>query len=212
MTDLTDRAHLVKICGVTSVGDAAIVLDAGADALGVVLAASPREVDVARAAAIAAFVGERAVRVGVFRGRDDVFIRRALDDVALDAVQLHDPMSSVLHDALRERGLAVITVLAVGSPARDEMDEERADAILVDGPTPGSGRAHSWSPLAGRQFRRPLIVAGGLNVDNVARVLADTGAWGVDVASGTESSPGHKDPTAVRDFVAAARRWFEREE
>jgi phosphoribosylanthranilate isomerase len=206
VTELTDRAHLVKVCGVTSVGDAAIVLDAGADALGVVLATSPREVDVERAAAITTFVADRAVRVGVFRGRDDDFIRRALDDVALDAVQLHDPVSAGLYDELRERGMAVIAVLAVGSTARDEVDE----AILVDGPSPGSGRTHAWSPLARRRFRRPLIVAGGLNADNVARVLADTGAWGVDVASGTESSPGRKDAGAVRDFVQAARRWFER--
>ncbi len=212
MIDLTDRAHLVKICGVTSVGDAAIVLDAGADALGVVLAASPREVDVERAAAIADFVGERAIRVGVFRGRGDDVIRRALDAVALDAVQLHDPVSVSLHEELRERGIAVIAVLAVGATVHDEVDEERADAILVDGPSPGSGRAHTWSPLAGRRFRRPLIVAGGLSAANVARVLGETGAWGVDAASGTESSPGRKDPAAVRDFVQAARRWFEREE
>ena len=212
MTELTGHPHLVKVCGVTSVEDAAIVLDAGADALGVVLATSPREVDVERAAAITAFVGERAVRVGVFRGRADDVIRHALDDVALDAVQLHDPLSADLAQELRERGLAVITVLAIGSSTRGEVDDERADAILVDGPSPGSGRAHSWDVLARRRFTHPLIVAGGLNAANVARVLADTDAWGVDAASGTEASPGRKDARATRDFVRAARRWFEREE
>ena len=212
MADLVARTHLVKVCGVTSVEDAAIVLDAGADAVGVVLATSPREVDVERAAAITAFVDERAVRVGVFRGREDDFIRRVLDHVTLDAVQLHDPVSVTLSDELHERGLEVIAAVAIGSAAFDEVDEDRFDAVLVDGPSPGSGRTHSWSPLADRRLRRPLIVAGGLSAANVERALADTGAWGVDAASGTESSPGRKDARAVHDFVHAARHWFEREE
>ncbi len=212
MTDLTTYAHLVKVCGVTSVDDAALVLDAGADALGVVLATSPREVDVERAAAITAFVGDRAVRVGVFRGRDDDAIRRVVDVVTLDAVQLHDPVSTDLSVELRERGLTVIAAMAIDSLAHDDVNEDRVDALLVDGPSPGSGRTHSWSPLRDRRFRRPLIVAGGLSGANVADVLARTHAWGVDAASGTESSPGRKDARAVRDFVDAAHRWFEREE
>jgi phosphoribosylanthranilate isomerase len=82
------------------------------------------------------------------------------------------------------------------------------DAVLVDGPSPGSGVAHSFGALTERTFGRPVIAAGGLTPLSVVAVIDAYDVWGVDVASGVESSPGVKDPDRVAEFVDAARRAF----
>ncbi len=77
--------------------------------------------------------------------------------------------------------------------------------MLVDAPEPGSGKVFDWSLLDGTERGLPLILAGGLNPDNVGRAVRAVRPWGVDVATGVESSPGRKDPTMVREFVHNAR-------
>jgi len=100
----------------------------------------------------------------------------------------------------------------VGASEFFTFDESAVDAVLVDGPTPGSGAAHSWDDLANRSFGVPVIVAGGLDATNVARVIETTGAWGVDVATGVESAPGVKDRELVMNFVGAAQRHYAQRE
>ena len=73
-------------------------------------------------------------------------------------------------------------------------DDTLVDAVLVDGPRPGSGSEHSWDGLAARAFSVPVIAAGGLNPTNVAQVITATRAWGVDSASGVESRPRAQGP------------------
>jgi len=77
--------------------------------------------------------------------------------------------------------------------------------VLVDAPEPGSGEVFDWSMLDGRERGRPLILAGGLHPKNVAQAIRIVRPWGVDVASGVESSPGTKDPVKVREFILNAR-------
>ena len=76
----------------------------------------------------------------------------------------------------------------------------------MDAPEPGSGEVFDWSMLDGRERGRPLILAGGLNPENVAQAVHAVKPWGVDVASGVEASPGVKDPVRVREFILAARQ------
>ena len=205
-------AHFVKICGITTVDDARGVIDAGADALGLVLTTSTRQVSVERAREIARACAGEIRRVAVFRHDDDATILEAAATVGVDAVQIHGPLSPDLSRELRARGTWIVKALAEASAEIDDFDEEMADALLLDGPVPGSGRTHSFDSLTRRRFSRPIIVAGGLTPANVAEVLAATDAWGADVASGVESAPGVKDLALVRDFVGNAVAFFRQRE
>jgi phosphoribosylanthranilate isomerase len=203
-----DAPFFVKICGVTTLGDAQAAIDAGANAIGLILATSPRQLTLERALAIAEATKGSVQRTLVFRENDDDFIIHALDVVDADAVQVHGNLSDDLLAGLRDRDLRVVKALSIGSDEFYEFEEDRVDAVLVDGATPGSGESHSWDELVGRSFDKPIIAAGGLNESNVAGVITATGVWGVDSASGVESSPGVKDRERLTHFVDNARGAF----
>ena len=198
-------AGTVKICGVTSVEDAVLCAEAGADMVGIILAPSPRRVRPERAREISAALRGRTTRVAVFREQSSEEIRRALDGLDVDAVQVHGTLEDGLRDALRDRGIRVIKALSVEEEEWATYDERHVDAVLVDGPVPGSGRRHGFAGRRDRSFQVPVIVAGGLDAANVAEVVSVTGAQGVDCATGVELAPGRKDAAKVRAFVAAAR-------
>ena len=208
MTEL-DTPFLVKICGVTTLGDANAAIDAGANAVGLILATSPRQLSLDRALAIAEATKGRTLRTLVFRDNDDAFIGDAVDLIDADIVQIHGPLSDALLANLRAHHLQVVKALSIASDEFYEFDEGRVDAVLVDGATPGSGRSHSWEELSERTFDVPVIAAGGLNETNVAGVIASTPVWGVDSASGVESSPGVKDRERLHPFIENARGAFE---
>jgi phosphoribosylanthranilate isomerase len=203
-----DSAYFVKICGVTSLGDANAAIDAGASAIGLNLATSSRHLSLDRALAIAEATRGRVLRTLIFFDNDDEFIVQAVDLIDADVVQIHGALSDSLLGQLRERDVQIIKALAIGTDEFYGFDESIVDAVMVDGATPGSGLSHSWEELAERSFGVPVIAAGGLNDDNVARVIELTGAWGVDSASGVESSPGIKDRDRMSDFVANAQKAF----
>ena len=208
MLDFKRLATLIKICGITSVEDAQLVLDTSANAVGMILAPSPRRVTPERAATIAAHTKGHVLRVGVFRDSDPTLLYRTLTVVDFDAVQIHGPLPDRVIAELRSFNVAIIKALPIDSAEFLAFDESSVDAILVDGPRPGSGQPHSWDALAGRSFTRPLIAAGGLRPENVASVLRLTQAWGVDVASGVELSPGVKSRDRLDAFVTAASEGF----
>ena len=200
---------MIKVCAVTTVADAELVASAGADALGVILAASPRRVTLETAAEICSSVRGRLARVGVFRHATYDEVARSLDALDLDAMQIHGGVPEGVAALTRARGLALIEALSV-----NDLDAASGagDAYLIDGPRPGSGLAHDWADVARTSWDRPVIVAGGLTAETVADVLATVGAWGCDVASGSESSPGVKDRERVEAFVRNARQYFEERE
>ena len=202
-------SNLVKICGVTTLGDANAAIDAGANAIGFILAKSPRQLSFERALALAAATSGRIVRTVVFDDSDDAFILSALDVIDADVVQIHGELRQELLSALRARDLKVVKALAIGSEEFFTFDARSVDAVLVDGARPGSGETHSWADLAQRSFGVPVIAAGGLTSENVRAVIATTGAWGVDTASGVESSPGVKDRVVMRQFIETAHRAFD---
>jgi phosphoribosylanthranilate isomerase len=199
----------VKICGVTSVEDANMVANAGASALGLIFAESPRRISLAQAGEIAEATTGRLLRCAVFRHDTDDFILERLDALGADGieiVQLHGELSDALLTALRERSLLIVKALNIEAKEFDDFDETSVDAVMVDGAKPGSGQPHSWSRLGTRRFRVPVIAAGGLNPDNVEEIARSTGVAGADCASGVESAPGVKDPELVARFIANARR------
>ena len=195
----------IKICGVTSLRDAQMVADAGADALGLIFAASVRQVVGTASGDIVRHLGERLWCVGVFRHQEDHEIVRIVDRDALRAVQLHDPVSEALLDALAARDVRVIRAFNITDPSLNDRERAQVVAVIVDGAHPGSGVTNDWAALAAMSFDVPMIAAGGLDPENVTQVVADVRPWGVDVASGVEYAHGVKDPVKVTNFVSRAR-------
>lgn len=203
MIEFTSRARFIKICGITSVNDALVVRDSGADALGVNFATSKRhvEVDVARDV-VGATVG--TLHVGVFKDNDTGFVLEMVDEGGVEIVQIHGPLDMDLLEQLRARGRGIIKALSIGAPEFFTFDETLVDAVMIDGLEPGSGLEHSWDEMRSRHFKVPVIAAGGLTSENIDGVISLVRPWGVDVATGVESSPGRKDAARVTTFVQVA--------
>jgi phosphoribosylanthranilate isomerase len=210
----------VKICGNTSLDDALLAVDAGADAVGFVFAPSSRRVTVEQVAAITAHLPGSVEKIGVFVEADFGAIEAAVELGGLTGVQLHSEGGSDVSARLRERfgnGLRILRVIHFGDDAARQLRgagaDVNVDAVLVDSRTAkavgGTGVAFDWQAAREAIFTGEgslsLIAAGGLNAENIAEAIATLRPWGVDVASGVESSPGHKDAIKVRDFVSNAR-------
>jgi len=195
----------VKICGITSPGDAELAVEAGADAIGLVFAPSRRQVDVDEARVIVASVPEHVLAVGVFRDHLAREVLETAEAVGLRAVQLHGSETPRTSRQVHEQVPVLVRAMAAGSPDLAEIDEHGADVVLLDAPTPGAGVAFDWRLVGDLTRRHRILLAGGLRPDTVADAIAQVQPWGVDVASGVEAAPGRKDPDAVRAFVAAAR-------
>ncbi len=202
----------IKICGVTQEEDAREVVRLGADAIGLnFVQSSPRLVSRERAAAIMSAVGDQAVEwVGVFAGTSLLDVVAAARELNLDRVQLHGDEDPSFIAALIAEGIAAYRALRIISKADlAGALEDAGDRLLVDAKVDGAlgGTGHSFDPALVTDLarRRPLVMAGGLRPDNVARVVSFVRPFGVDTASGVELSPGHKDLRLVRAFIEQAR-------
>lgn len=214
---------LVKICGVTTVGDALAAVELGAGLVGLNFhPPSPRFLDTARAAEIAAAVrgrgGGRVRVVGVFVDRPRREIEAIDAAVGLDLVQLHGDEPAAEVAAFGGRALQVFRIAPGAAPPPAALD-----AALAAHPTAwgflfdvrheslhgGTGESWRWGAVAGLADPRPRLVAGGIRPENARRTLAESGAAGVDVCSGVESAPGVKDRGRMARLfaeLAAARR------
>jgi phosphoribosylanthranilate isomerase len=165
---------------------------------------SPRFVAVGRAADIAKRLPSEILTVGVFR---DDLPERVVDLVhqaGVRAAQLHGHESAEDTRWVRERVPIVIKVFPGGDPELARAPGYGADVVMLDSASPGSGQVFDWSLAEGAPSGLRILLAGGLTPDNVAEAIERVRPWGVDVASGTESAPGVKDPTLVRRFIQAA--------
>ncbi|NLV78377.1 MAG: phosphoribosylanthranilate isomerase [Rhodococcus sp.] len=193
----------IKMCGLQDDATVDLAVELGVDAIGFVFADSPRRVSADRAARLRARVPEGTLSVGVY-------VKMTLDEIVatakaanLDHVQVHDLRSADDVRFLHEAGLTVIRAVNTGG-AEALSDDFGADLLLVDGAVAGAGRTWDWQDRSALSAGR-WVLAGGLTPDNVARALTTSGAWGVDVSSGIESSRGVKDPALMRAFAAAVR-------
>ncbi len=198
----------VKICGLANEDDALLAAALGADAVGLVFAPSPRQVSKAVARDIVRRLPPEILTVGVFRNESRSRVVELANTVGLRIVQLHGDESPEDTRWIAERVPSVIRAFSVTDPALRHLDEFGPVDVMVDGSEPGSGRSFDWSALLRLGLDRPIILAGGLDPDNVADAIAAVRPWGVDVSTGVESSPGHKDPVKVRRFIANARSAF----
>ena len=195
----------VKICGITNEDDALLAVAMGADALGLNFApGSRRRVTVETARDIVKRLPSGTITVGIFRDERPERVVEVVNQVGLTGAQLHgrEPISEVRW--VRQRVQFVIQAFAAGDPALAAAANGPADVILVDSPDPGSGRLFDWKLAEGAPGGIRLLIAGGLTADNVGDAIRRLRPWGVDVATGVESSPGRKDPRKLRRFIEAA--------
>ena len=195
----------VKICGTTSEEDALLAVAMGADAVGFIFAASPRQVAAGRVRDIVRRLPPEVLTVGVFRDQAREQVVDVVGECNLRAAQLHG--HETVDDArwVGERVPFLIVALPGGSPALERADDYAADAILIDSATPGSGRVFDWSLAEGAPSHRKVILAGGLTPENVGDAVGRVQPWGVDVVTGVEAEPGRKDASKLKAFIAAAR-------
>jgi len=201
----------IKMCGVTDLEDARDAAMLGADAIGLnFFEGSPRSVTPERAVRIIESLPPFVTAVGVFVNYEDP---RALEDFAvsirLDAVQLHGdetPDYCSIIDSVK-----VIKAVRVDEEFKVEsLRNYRASAFLLDAYSPtefgGTGRVFNWSQAAGANAFGRIILAGGLNPENVGSAIEELHPFAVDVSSGIETEPGKKDYDSMRRFVEAVQR------
>ncbi|NNE12703.1 MAG: phosphoribosylanthranilate isomerase [Ilumatobacter sp.] len=195
----------VKICGITNEDDALFAVAMGADAVGFIFAPSPRQVAAQQVYDITRRLPPEVLTVGVFRDELPDRVVEVANRSGVKAVQLHGRETPDQARLIAERVRWVIKAFPSDSPRLDTADQYGTDLILLDAPSPGSGKVFDWNLAAEIPDAMRLILAGGLDPDNVADAVELVEPWGVDVVSGTEAEPGRKDPTKVRKFIANAR-------
>jgi phosphoribosylanthranilate isomerase len=212
----------IKICGITNTPDALAALSAGADALGLVFAPSPRRVSLEEAEAIRAWLPAHVNLCGVFVKEPFALVHDAILSAGLSAVQFHHSPEEIWtadelsrwHELLLSRRIRIVRAFRAkdAETLRTDLADLPAgvNQILLDAFVPGTeggtGKKFDWVLVkTAKQYGKPVIVAGGLTPENIADAVRITQPWGVDVSSGVESSPGRKDADAMRRFVANAR-------
>jgi phosphoribosylanthranilate isomerase len=210
-------AVAAKICGLNDRASLDAAVRHGARYVGfIAFPKSPRHVAPDEAAALAAHVPETVERVGVLVDPDDAMLEAYIRAARLSIVQLHGHETPARIDAIRERfGVRAMKVIRVAGPedlgAVSEY-EPVADLLMFDAKPPreatrpgGNAVAFDWKVLAGRTWRRPWMLSGGLDAGNVKQAVEITGARIVDTSSGVEDAPGVKNPEKIRDFLRIAR-------
>lgn len=207
----------VKICGLNEPEGLRAAVTGGARYVGFVFyPASPRHVAPLLAAELGRMVPTGVRSVALFVDPDDDFLEAVLGSVPIDTIQLHGRETPRRVAEVKQRyGLPVMKAIKVGGP--DDLDlalehAQVADRLLFDAKPPpkvaalpgGNGIAFDWTLLAGRRWPRPWMLSGGLNPGNLEEAVRVTGATALDVSSGVEDRPGHKDPALVREFLAKA--------
>ncbi len=202
----------VKICGLTRVEQALQCVALGADAIGCVFyPKSPRHLTNDRSREICSAVTDHVKTVGVFVNESFSSIMNHVERCHLSTVQLHGQESPETVRRLRNQNLQVIKALFIdGNPSLKDAENYPASAFLVEcgqGKLPG-GNALQWNWDQAKSFgeKHPLIIAGGLSPENVAHAIKLSSPHAVDVSSGVESSPGHKDIDKVSLFIDAVFR------
>jgi phosphoribosylanthranilate isomerase len=192
----------VKVCGLGTSADVAVAEAAGADAVGFVLASSPRQVSVGRAAELIAAATSLTVLVTVDLAPDEV--ESLFNHTGADALQPHGRSGGEAARVAQRLGKTVIFPVSAGEPTADV---DSAFMLLLDTPSDsqhgGTGRSFDWD-LAG-DVGRPVVLAGGLGPENVRAAITAVSPWGVDASSGLESAPGVKDAEKIRLFVERAK-------
>ncbi len=199
----------IKICGITRPEDARQVVEAGADALGMVFhAPSPRAVTPELAAEIVAGLPPFVSVVGLFVNADSRLIESVLSRVSLDYLQFHGDELPADCDRYQIPYIKVARIRPGFDLVQYAVRYRHARALLVDayvaGQPGGTGRVFDWAQLPDK-LPLPLVLSGGLTPENVGLAIRTVKPWAVDVSSGVESAPGLKDARKVLQFIRGVR-------
>ncbi|HKY39488.1 MAG TPA: phosphoribosylanthranilate isomerase [Polyangiaceae bacterium] len=198
----------IKICGVTNVEDAERIVELGADAIGLnFVHGSKRRVTREQAAQLVQAIGKRVELVAVVADPTDAEVKELREELGIQWLQLHGQEAAARVSRLLPHAYKAAAI-------EDAADARRAatfpgERLLVDtkvgGASGGTGKVFDWQLVTDLTAQRQLILAGGLTPSNVAAAVRVLKPFGVDVASGVESTPGRKDPQRLRAFVEAVR-------
>lgn len=197
----------VKICGITRIQDAINAIEAGADSLGFVFyPPSPRNIQIKDAAEILAALPPFVTSTALFVNADVALIRQVIEQTAIDLLQFHGEESA---DFCRQFGrpyIKSVSMQATTDLTKVASQYDTARALLLDTYKPGvpggTGEQFNWSWVP-KDFKKPLILAGGLNAENVATAIKQTGVYAVDVSGGVEQSKGVKSQDKMNAFIKA---------
>ena len=202
----------IKFCGITRQQDIQHAVSLGVDAVGLVFAeSSPRVVNVQQACMLIDHCGPFVTRVGLFMDQDASTINDIIRQVPLDMLQFHGMESEHFCTSF---GLPYLKSIAMGGSGDMTRFAEypTAAALLLDsnelGQPGGSGETFDWGEVP--QLNRPIIVAGGLEANNVGMAIKQLTPYAVDVSSGIEAAKGEKDLTKMKTFVQSVRAADER--
>lgn len=194
----------VKVCGLRRAADVEVAVEAGASAIGFVLApTSPRFVSESQAAALG--LGVPVLRVIVTVDLTPTELMAAVAATGAGGVQPHGAHQVEAARAAQSEGLFVLHPISVGDRVEVSKVDEGQTPLLDTyrpGAHGGTGRVFDWAKIP--DLARPFVLAGGLGPANVAEAIRRVAPWGVDASSGLESSPGVKDPDRIREYVKRA--------
>lgn len=197
----------IKICGITTEQEAGMVSECLPDYAGLVFAPGRRQLTLAQAKALAKHLHPRIRRAGVFVNQPRSFIEVCIETCGLSVVQLHGSESP--EDCLGYSCSVWKAFRVRGQETLQSVKGYHAEAYVLDAYDPlilgGSGRTFDWSLLRGAPLHGPLVLAGGLNPENVADALRIVNPWCVDVSSGVEFQ-GKKDLNSIQQFISCVRR------
>ena len=199
----------VKICGITRVQDALEAVRCGADAIGLVFyAASPRYVSISQAQQIVSAIPPFVSVVGLFVNASQTEIETILSQVKLDVVQFHGDESAAECERIKLPYFKAIRVKPDTNLLQYEVDFSSAKALLLDAYAEsaygGTGQVFDWD-LIPQNMSKPVILAGGLTVENVGLAIEKVQPYAVDVSGGVELSKGIKDAKKMADFMQAVQ-------
>lgn len=195
---------VVKICGIEDRDTAHIVEISGADMIGFVFAKSNRQILPNEAKDIIASLTTKIKTVGVFVNSSVETIKRIVLETGIDYVQLHG--EETVEDIIK---LNLPTIKAITVRKQEDLQHLKiydtvCDYLLVDGPLPGSGETFDWSFLSHLSVKTPIILAGGLSLENINQAKTINTISGFDVSSGVETN-GQKDHQKIKDFITKAK-------
>lgn len=192
----------IKICGISDLASAQAACEAGANAIGLVFAESPRRVSIPQAREIVAALPQGVEAFAVVRGMNVEEIRALLSEIEVHALQVHCD-DGMFPDF--DFGVELVPAIPANFLAAYGTAGLKERRFIVDSPF-GAGTGKPWDFSEVARLGGNMILAGGLDTRNVARAIAQAKPWGVDVSSGVERRRGVKDAALIREFIARARQ------
>jgi len=193
----------VKVCGITNLEDALVAVELGADALGFIFADSPRRIDCEKAREIISKLPPFITTVGVFVNERREVVEEIANECGLDALQFHGEETPDYCKQFRKKVIKAFKIRI-----KEDLEGLRhydVSAHLLDSPVRGT--PFDWDLLIGLSERKPIILAGGLNPDNISFALSKFLPYAVDVSSGVEEYPGKKDREKLKKFMEVIKKW-----